>query len=91
MLLVEDEEPVRTLARHVLQRCGYTVLEATNGRDAIKLVVSYEGPLHLAVSDLVIPHLGRATGRTSNGTTAGIEGVVLVWRHARCGGQARCL
>jgi two-component system cell cycle sensor histidine kinase/response regulator CckA len=58
LLLVEDDDAVRALARHVLQRCGYTVREATNGRDAIQLVETYGGPLDLVVSDVVMPHIG---------------------------------
>ena len=58
MLLVEDEEAVRALARHVLRQCGYTVLEAEDGREAVRLVESRSEPLDLLISDVVMPYLG---------------------------------
>jgi signal transduction histidine kinase/CheY-like chemotaxis protein len=58
LLLVEDEEAVRALARHVLKSCGYTVLDAADGREAVRLAEGHAGPLHLLVSDVVMPHLG---------------------------------
>ena len=58
ILLVEDEEVVRTLAARVLQMCGYTVLEAKNGEEALWVGVNHTGPIHLLVSDVVMPLLG---------------------------------
>ena len=58
VLLVEDDEAVRALARDVLRSRGYTVLEATNGVDALWIARRHEGPLHLAVTDVVMPHMG---------------------------------
>jgi two-component system cell cycle sensor histidine kinase/response regulator CckA len=58
ILLVEDERSVRSLAQHVLSLNGYKVLEATNGEEAIRLADRYAGPIHLLVSDVVMPHLG---------------------------------
>ena len=55
VLLVEDEAAVRALGRHVLVMCGYAVLEAGNGRDAIKAAEGHGGPLHLLVTDVVLP------------------------------------
>jgi two-component system, cell cycle sensor histidine kinase and response regulator CckA len=56
-LLVEDESAVRTLARRVLEREGYTVLEARHGRDALRIVDEQEGPIHLVLSDAVMPEM----------------------------------
>ena len=55
VLLVEDEDAVRALGRHVLRMCGYTVLEAANGRDAVRATDGHAGPLHLLVTDVVMP------------------------------------
>ncbi|NOT08611.1 MAG: PAS domain S-box protein, partial [Gemmatimonadales bacterium] len=58
VLLVEDEGAVRTLACHILRRCGYRVMEAADGQDAVRLAESEAGPIHLLVSDVVMPFLG---------------------------------
>ncbi|MFQ4136559.1 response regulator [Nodosilinea sp. PGN35] len=58
ILVVEDEAAVRALEVTVLQRCGYRVLEAANGKDALRLAEQESGPIHLLVSDVVMPHLG---------------------------------
>lgn len=57
ILLVEDEEAVRNLIRAVLQASGYTVLEANDGQQAIELVEQHTGPLHLLLTDLVMPRM----------------------------------
>ena len=58
ILLVEDQDAVRTLAAHVLRSCGYTVLEAANGQDALAAADAHDGPIHVLVSDVVMPRLG---------------------------------
>ncbi len=58
VLLVEDEDAVRRLARHALQTCGYIVLEASNGTEAIAVAEGHPGPIHLLATDVVMPHLG---------------------------------
>jgi PAS domain S-box-containing protein len=56
ILLVEDEEMVRKLACTVLQKNGYTVLEASNGEEALRIVQGQNGnPIHLMVTDVVMP------------------------------------
>jgi PAS domain S-box-containing protein len=57
VLLVEDEESVRTLVRTILQTNGYTVLEASNGGHALQLCERHPGPIHLLVSDVVMPEM----------------------------------
>jgi PAS domain S-box-containing protein len=57
ILLVEDEESVRRLARKVLETAGYLVLEAPHGGEALQLAMNYRGPIHALVSDVVMPGL----------------------------------
>ncbi|MEX1182055.1 MAG: response regulator [Gemmatimonadota bacterium] len=52
------EDAVRALARHVLTACGYTVLEAADGRDAIRVAERHAGRIDLVLSDVVMPYLG---------------------------------
>jgi two-component system, cell cycle sensor histidine kinase and response regulator CckA len=58
VLLVEDEDAVRHLIRQVLQMNGYKVLEAVDGKEAVELADQHAGPIHLLLSDVVMPHLG---------------------------------
>lgn len=58
ILLVEDEDAVRNMTRMALRQSGYTVLEASHGGEAVRLAESYKGPIHLLLSDVVMPELG---------------------------------
>ncbi len=57
VLLVEDEEPVRKLAREFLENTGYTVLEAEDPVEAMHLSDRHQGPIHLMVTDVVMPKM----------------------------------
>jgi len=57
VLLVEDEDAVRALAREVLRRYGYVVLEARHGVDALRVAERHTDAIHLMVTDLVMPHM----------------------------------
>jgi two-component system, cell cycle sensor histidine kinase and response regulator CckA len=57
VLLVEDEDAVRVLAREVLRRQGYVVLEARHGLDALRVAERHGESIHLMVTDVVMPHL----------------------------------
>jgi PAS domain S-box-containing protein len=57
VLLVEDEDAVRTLARTVLQRRHYVVLEARHGIEALSVSERHADDIHLLVTDLVMPHM----------------------------------
>jgi CheY-like chemotaxis protein len=58
VLMVEDEEGVRALTRHILQGCGYTVLDARDGAEAVRLVGQHRGRIDLLVTDVVMPRMG---------------------------------
>jgi two-component system cell cycle sensor histidine kinase/response regulator CckA len=55
VLLVEDEEDLRDLARDILETHGYTVLEASSAAAAILLAQEHHGPIHALVTDVVMP------------------------------------
>jgi PAS domain S-box-containing protein len=58
ILLVEDEPSVRATVRTVLHRCGYHVMEARDGIEALqRFEEPTAGPIHLLVTDVVMPHL----------------------------------
>ena len=58
ILLVEDEEQVRELARRVLERVGYTVLAAADAEAATAIADRHAGHIHLLVTDMLLPQLG---------------------------------
>jgi PAS domain S-box-containing protein len=58
ILLVEDEPPVRSTVRRLLERHGYQVLEASNGHDALSLIAARCSEIQLVVSDMVMPGMG---------------------------------
>jgi PAS domain S-box-containing protein len=65
ILLVEDEELVRNFAAHALTPFGYTILKAASGREALQLAAAHAGPIHLLITDVVMPGMnGRAVAET---------------------------
>ena len=57
ILLAEDDETVRNLVREVLESCGHRVLEAPNGGSALLICERHQGPIHLLVTDVVMPEM----------------------------------
>jgi PAS domain S-box-containing protein len=58
ILLVEDEDEVRCITKLMLQRLGYSVLEARSGDDAIRQCESVAHPIDLLITDVVMPEMG---------------------------------
>jgi PAS domain S-box-containing protein len=64
VLLVEDDTAVRSSVHHLLTECGYAVLQASCGDEALSLVARHNGPIDLLLSDLVMPgSSGRAVAK----------------------------
>jgi two-component system cell cycle sensor histidine kinase/response regulator CckA len=61
ILLVEDEEAVRSFASRALASRGYTVLEADSGAEALKVVEAADGKIDLIVSDVIMPEMDGPT------------------------------
>lgn len=55
VLLVEDELGVRAVAKEFLVKKGYTVLESGTGKEAIALAQTHKGPIHLLITDVIMP------------------------------------
>jgi PAS domain S-box-containing protein len=58
VLIVEDEDGVRELLWKILTEHGHTVLEARHGRDAVTVAAGYNHPIHLLITDVVMPEMG---------------------------------
>ncbi|PYV43796.1 MAG: hybrid sensor histidine kinase/response regulator [Acidobacteria bacterium] len=58
ILVVEDEEVIRRLVCSILQEHGYTLLDARNGSEALMISERHAGPIHLMLTDVVMPQMG---------------------------------
>jgi PAS domain S-box-containing protein len=61
ILLVEDDPEVRGLAREILETAGYTVLDASGPHDALELATRHREPIHLLLTDVVMPDMSGPT------------------------------
>jgi len=74
ILIAEDQEGVRTLAVDYLQSLGYTVLAAENGESALELAERQSGPIHLLLTDAMMPRMsGLALSRRLRERRPGIK------------------
>lgn len=55
VLLVEDDDSVRRVVKRMLQQMSFTVIEAVDGANALEVLKSHRGPVHLVVTDLMMP------------------------------------
>jgi two-component system, cell cycle sensor histidine kinase and response regulator CckA len=58
VMVVEDKPDVRLFTVSILERLGYTVLEAAHGNDALELLAGRDGPVDLVLTDVVMPEMG---------------------------------
>jgi two-component system cell cycle sensor histidine kinase/response regulator CckA len=58
ILVVEDEAGVRDLTCQFLNTSGYSVLQAKDGIEALEMIAGHDGPIHLVLSDLIMPRMG---------------------------------
>jgi DNA-binding response OmpR family regulator len=78
ILLVEDDEMIRNLVQKVLKANGYRVLVAANGRDAERVAGQHEGPIHLLMTDVVMPGMnGREVAERLAAARAGLRVLYL--------------
>jgi PAS domain S-box-containing protein len=57
ILFVEDEQSVRELVRDYLRGVGYRVLDAGDGIEALEIAAAHKGPIHILITDVVMPRL----------------------------------
>jgi two-component system cell cycle sensor histidine kinase/response regulator CckA len=55
VLVVDDQAPVRSAVREILQLTGYLVLEAGSGEEALRICAGQDGPIHLLLTDVMMP------------------------------------
>lgn len=58
ILVAEDEPAIRSAVSRILSAAGYEVLEAQDGTDALRLANADKGPIHLLLSDVMMPGMG---------------------------------
>lgn len=58
ILLIEDDAAVRSVTRSILEKSGYTVLEALTGEQALQIAERHPQPIDLLITDLVMPQMG---------------------------------
>ena len=78
VLLAEDEPSIRVLAARILRTHGYTVVEASNGEEAVRIAHDFIGEIHLLLTDVVMPGMsGRVLASQLEATHHGIKVLFL--------------
>jgi two-component system, cell cycle sensor histidine kinase and response regulator CckA len=80
ILVVDDDPWVRILARDMLAGEGYRALEASDGQDAIRVAAEHPGPIHLLLTDVVMP--GMDGCELATGLTALLPGLKVMFMSA---------
>jgi CheY-like chemotaxis protein len=89
ILLVDDEEALLRLTVERLTECGYAVLPARDGIHALEIARSFNGPIHLLLTDIMMPRMGGlALARSMSELRPGIR-VVFMTGHADREGSYR--
>jgi CheY-like chemotaxis protein len=85
VLLVEDDHAVRAIARSALTRRGYRVLAAGDAAEALAITRAYPGPIHLLLTDVVMPGMGgRELAEHVVGERAGLRVLFMSGCTAAC-------
>jgi nitrogen-specific signal transduction histidine kinase/CheY-like chemotaxis protein len=83
VLVVEDEEALREVTKRILTRNGYRVLTAADGQEAVEIARSYQGDIHLLVTDVIMPKmLGKEVAEEVERIVPGIK-VLFMSGYAR--------
>jgi two-component system, cell cycle sensor histidine kinase and response regulator CckA len=74
VLLVEDEEPLLEIARSILEKQGYKVLQAATPVDALSIAAKHPAEIHLVIADVILPQMnGRELVERLQATRPGIQ------------------
>jgi two-component system cell cycle sensor histidine kinase/response regulator CckA len=85
ILLLEDQESVRELAREALRTHGYNILEASDGSDALRVAESHQSTIELLLTDVVMPHMGGRELATHLVSRFSQSRVIYMSGYAECG------
>jgi len=89
VLLTEDEQDVREVAREFLESAGYKVLQAPGGEAALELARVYDGAIELLITDMVMPGMsGRELARQMRGARQGIRVIYMSGYSEHSAGEA---
>jgi len=78
VLLVEDDRAVRGIVARMLEESGYTVIEASDGKEALRMYDAHQNDIHIIVSDLVMPEVsGRSLAEHITAAQPGVK-VLLI-------------